>query len=415
MLIISGICAGLVLAGAQSDTIRLTPLPTGASMKLGGYMPIRLQLSTERPADLKNAPPLAAPMYGALKLGPKGSEKSFLVVVDEPAGGPGKLYVDSNGNGDLTDDPAPVWNARPYQGADGSFNQHTGSAQVMLDFGGKVQPIGIGMYRFDPKDPQRAALKEMLLYYRDYGYEGEVTVGGEKYRAMLSDDAATGDFRGAEGQNSGVRLLIDRNRDGKFDGRSETFDVRKPFNIGGTTYEVANMSPSGGSFQLARSTQVVAEILPPPDLRIGKRIPSFKAQATDGSAVDFPSSYKGKVVLLDFWAIWCGPCIAELPHVTEAYAKYSGQGFEILGISLDQPNMAEKLAQFTKERNMPWKQIYEGKYWDVSLVKDFGVQGIPFVLLIDGDTGEILADASTLRGPQLLKTIESSLAKKFGR
>jgi hypothetical protein len=104
-----------------------------------------------------------------------------------------------------------------------------------------------------------------------------------------------------------------------------------------------------------------------------------------------------------------------LPHVTEAYAKYSGQGFEILGISLDQPNMAEKLAQFTKERNMPWKQIYEGKYWDVSLVKDFGVQGIPFVLLIDGDTGEILADASTLRGPQLLKTIESSLAKKFGR
>src|SRR5262249_23091530 len=123
-------------------------------------------------------------------------------------------------------------------------------------------------------------------------------------------------------------------------------------------------------------------------------------------------SYKGRIVMLDFWATWCGPCLGELPHITQAYKQFHTKGFDILGVSLDQPDMAEKLAAFTKEKEMPWPQIYEGKFWDVSLVKLHGITSIPFAMLVDGDTGEVLASGNELRGPQLLTAVEKALSKK---
>ena len=104
-------------------------------------------------------------------------------------------------------------------------------------------------------DPGRAALKDVILYYRDYAATGEVTLSGRSMKAMLSDDAAAGDFRGKaleEGKEdawSGVNLMLDVNGNGKFDSRGESFDVRKPFNIAGTTYEIADMARDGSELQ----------------------------------------------------------------------------------------------------------------------------------------------------------------------
>src|SRR5207247_2380672 len=109
------------------------------------------------------------------------------------------------------------------------------------------------------------------LYYGDYALSGEMALGGKTYRVMLTDDMATGDFRGKEGQRSGVNLLIDRNGDGKFDRRFEFYDARKPFNLGGTTYEVKGLTAQGGKIALVKSAQTVAEIPPPPDLSAGKK------------------------------------------------------------------------------------------------------------------------------------------------
>lgn len=411
--------APLLAASAADPVAKLKMLPSGAMSKMGGYFPLRLTLSGEKPDGLGKLPAdLAAPLYGVLKLGPAEASKSFAVVLDEPDGKPSRLFVDANGNGDLTDDPAATWNVRTVKGGDGKeYSQWTGSAKVTLVLGGEPTTVSLGVYRFDKRDPARAAMKDALFHYPDYAREGEVTVGDQTYKALLADRRATGDFRGKDAASSGVQLFLDLNGNGRFESATEGFDVRQPFNVAGTTYEIAGLTAGGESFRVQKSVKAVAErkapaARPAPELlAVGKPATVFKAKTTEGTAIDFPASFKGKVVLLDFWAIWCGPCIGELPHLTAAYQKFHGKGFEVLGISLDRPGDDKKLAAFTKEKNMPWPQVFDGKYWQAEVAQLYGVRSIPTAYLVDGDTGLVLAN-SGLRGSQLEKTIEAALEKK---
>ena len=106
----------------------------------------------------------------------------------------------------------------------------------------------------------------------------------------------------------------------------------------------------------------------------------LKFTAVDGSEVDV-SKLRGKVVLIDFWATWCGPCIAELPNVLKAYEELHPQGFEIIGISLDQDK--SKLEAFVKERGMSWPQYFDGKGWENDLSTRYGIRSIPAMWLVN--------------------------------
>jgi thiol-disulfide isomerase/thioredoxin len=95
---------------------------------------------------------------------------------------------------------------------------------------------------------------------------------------------------------------------------------------------------------------------------------------------------RGKVVVLDFWATWCGPCVAELPHLKEIYTEYKDRGIEIIGVSLDFPEDKgglTKLRTFVKKNNIPWPQYYQGKGWASEFSSSWGIDGIPALFLID--------------------------------
>jgi len=84
--------------------------------------------------------------------------------------------------------------------------------------------------------------------------------------------------------------------------------------------------------------------------------------------------YEDKVVLVEFWATWCGPCVAELPNIIKAYNKHHSNGFEVIGISLDQDE--QKLKSFLKAKEIPWVQYFDGKGWQNKLAAKYGIDSV---------------------------------------
>lgn len=167
-------------------------------------------------------------------------------------------------------------------------------------------------------------------------------------------------------------------------------------------------SPLGAVLSWGGSTAPAAEPSPAPEAALhdpaGPMPPAFKATTLDGKPIAL-ADHKGKVVLIDFWATWCAPCRAEIPHVKKAYEKFHARGFEVIGISLDESRDA--LKKFIAREKMPWPQIVN---MDVEGGKDpatlYRVEAIPHTVLVGRD-GSIAA--MNLRGEQLLKEVEQAL------
>ena len=142
---------------------------------------------------------------------------------------------------------------------------------------------------------------------------------------------------------------------------------------------------------------------------IGAIAPEISLPTPEGDTVHL-SDFRGKVVLVDFWASWCGPCRRENPNVVRLYNKYKDQGFEILGVSLDRSK--DSWVKAIEKDGLSWQHISDLKYWKSIAAQTYGVSSIPYTLLLD-EEGKIVA--KKLRGAELETMVAKLLKEKEDR
>ena len=164
--------------------------------------------------------------------------------------------------------------------------------------------------------------------------------------------------------------------------------------------ELAQIHRELGNTELAEEYRKKAD---PMSELVGKVVPDFSTIDLDGKLISL-QQYRGKVVLLDFWAVWCGPCIGEMPNVKKVYDTYKHQGFDIIGVSLDVDEA--RLRDYLKESDIQWRQIFSGQGWQSPVAKQYHIRGIPAPWLIAKDGTLISREA---RGHKLERLVVEAL------
>ena len=150
--------------------------------------------------------------------------------------------------------------------------------------------------------------------------------------------------------------------------------------------EFAKLSPSLRASKAGADYEKYLNVIK--SVSVGAMAPDFAQPDTNGTMVSL-SSFKGKYVLLDFWASWCGPCRAENPNVVKAFNAYKGKNFTILSVSLDRPGKKDNWMKAIHKDGLTWNHVSDLKFWDNDAAKLYGIQAIPQNLLID-PSGKII-------------------------
>ena len=138
---------------------------------------------------------------------------------------------------------------------------------------------------------------------------------------------------------------------------------------------------------------------------VGREAPDFAMPDVTGKQIKL-SSFKGKYVLVDFWASWCAPCRQENPNLVKAYQQFKNKNFTVLGVSLDRPGQKDNWVKAINDDQLAWTNVSDLQFWNSEVVSLYGFNGIPFNILVDPQ-GKVIAEA--LRGEKLVAKLSEVL------
>lgn len=338
--------------------------------------------------------------YGLLTL----AGQSWNFVVDGDARGKGVLWVDRNQNRDLSDDGDPV----ACQWENSVFG---GDVTLLVPSGTSAPPqpyrlfliTTVGMEGQDQSAPQ-------AVYYATGYWTGTVFPENDKttgYGCFVYDNPADLNF-----ENDVVVLDLNSN------GTAEDLERFRPGvlrRVGRNLimFNRVDAREMAAEFLVAPYSKEVERLALPDVLTelaklpiTGNLAPVFQSRDMAGAILTL-ADYRGKIVLIDFWATWCGPCVREMPNVIRVYEKFKDKDFRIVGISLDQAQ--KDLEDFIAERKIAWPQLFDGRGFEGNLPFMYGVRSIPSAFLVDRKG---IIRAVGLRGEDLMKKVEELLEQK---
>jgi peroxiredoxin len=377
--------------------VKLTPAPQAAQMKQSPgqglmlpYYPIPIALSETKPASVQQEPAyIGKPKYGAITLG-NGPNREFAVVIDQPEQGEPKVYVDKNRNGNLTDDGDGVWTNKSER--NGTVSYGIQSFVLRASYGTDKSETsnseyGVGLYYF----PNRTALFMM----REGARTGTLTLGGKKVKVYLVENDANALYdkpvpTNEKGEPTGkittrpVWLVME----GEANKLPATIDIRAPFRLGEQTYE-ATVTQDGSQLTLTPTRKAVAQLAPkqaprPALLTAGTVAPEFTVLGENGNNVSL-ADFRGKVIILDFWATWCGPCQRSMPHLQKVYETVKDKGIVVLALCVwdEKADYDSWLKENKSKYGFTFAFDPAGRGENNIAAKLYKVSGIPTTYIID--------------------------------
>ncbi len=192
------------------------------------------------------------------------------------------------------------------------------------------------------------------------------------------------------------KLMIDSDKNHQFDNQDISAPLFQPFSFKGNSYELGQIDPME-KYLILQKTNV-------PVVEIGYPAPDFDSPTVDAKSFKL-SDYRGKYVLIDFWATWCGPCVGEIPTLKDVYTRFKDKGLVMVGVAIHED--PDKVKTYARKNDLNWFQICQE---DNEIMKLYQVSAVPTAFLINPD-GVLVNQGNELRGENLKSTLEKYFKK----